>query len=478
MAQVQIAQRGIRDSRLLEAMRRVPREAFVEPGFEEFAYEDGPLPIGEGQTISQPYIVALMIEAAELRPSDQVLEVGAGSGYAAAVMGQIADRVYAIERYPSLGKAARRRFSRLGYDNIQLRIDDGTLGWPEAAPFDAILVAAGGPDVPTALKQQLKVGGRLVIPVGSEARGQRLLKISRRSEAEFEQEDLGDVMFVPLVGQQGWAEDGRRAASNHVPGRSRGRTLPEMIAAAAEPLPDFLDPAFGQLFDRYADRRVVLLGEATHGTEEFYRARAAITRHLLSDHGFNLLAVEADWPDAAAIDRYVRHRPGLIRGEPPFQRFPTWMWRNTEVAALIDWMRAHNERITDVTHRAGFYGLDLYNMSGSIAAVLDYLEEIDPQAAKVARERYGCLTPWQKEPSTYGRAVLTAGYKKCEQAVIAQCRDLLLRQLDYAAEDAEGFLDAAQNARLVASAERYYRVMYYGGPEVLESARHAHVRDA
>ncbi|TMJ64574.1 MAG: protein-L-isoaspartate(D-aspartate) O-methyltransferase [Alphaproteobacteria bacterium] len=465
MVQVQIARRGIRDSRVLDAMRCVPREAFVDPGFEEFAYEDGPLPIGEGQTISQPYIVALMIEAAELRPSDRVLEIGAGSGYAAAVMGQIANRVYAIERYPSLGEAARRRFSSLGYDNIELRVDDGTLGWPEAAPFDAILVAAGGPNVPPRLKQQLAVGGRLVIPVGSKEREQKLLKITRRSETEFEQEDLGEVMFVPLVGQQGWAEDGRRAASNHVPGRSRGRTLPEMIAGAAEPLPDFLDPAFGQLFDRFAARRVVLLGEATHGTAEFYRARAAITRHLLSDHGFTLLAVEADWPDAAAIDRYVRHRPARMGGEPPFQRFPTWMWRNTEVAALIDWMRAHNERITDVAHRAGFYGLDLYNMSGSIRAVLDYLDEIDPQAAKVARERYGCLTPWQKDPSTYGRAVLTAGYNKCEQAVIAQCRDLLLRQLDYAAEDAEDFLDAAQNARLVASAERYYRVMYYGGPE-------------
>src|SRR5215218_9130945 len=122
MVQVQIAQRGIRDSRVLDAMRCVPREAFVEPGFEEFAYEDGPLPIGEGQTISQPYIVALMIEAAELRPGDQVLEVGAGSGYAAAVMGQIANRVYAIERHPSLGKSAQQRLKKLGYDNIELRV--------------------------------------------------------------------------------------------------------------------------------------------------------------------------------------------------------------------------------------------------------------------------------------------------------------------------------------------------------------------
>ena len=148
MVDVQIARRGVRDRNVLDAMRHVPREAFVEPDFEEFAYEDWPLPIGEGQTISQPYIVALMIEAAELKPGDRVLEVGAGSGYAAAVMGQIVDRVYAIERHPALGKSARQRFKKLGYDNIELRVGDGTRGWAEAAPFNAILVAAGGPDVP------------------------------------------------------------------------------------------------------------------------------------------------------------------------------------------------------------------------------------------------------------------------------------------------------------------------------------------
>src|SRR6184192_1339011 len=142
MVEIQIAARGVRDQGVLEAMRAVPREAFVESGLEEFAYEDVALPIGENQTISQPYIVALMIEAAEIKPGDRVLEVGAGSGYAAAVMSRIADRVCAIERIPSLGDAARERFRRLGYDNIALRVGDGTRGWPEAAPFDAILVAA------------------------------------------------------------------------------------------------------------------------------------------------------------------------------------------------------------------------------------------------------------------------------------------------------------------------------------------------
>jgi erythromycin esterase-like protein len=141
------------------------------------------------------------------------------------------------------------------------------------------------------------------------------------------------------------------------------------------------------------------------------------------------------------------------------------MWRNTDVASFVDWLRRHNGGVPEAGRRAGFYGLDLYNMSGSIAAVLEYLDRVDPEAAAAARERYGCLTPWQKEPSTYGRAVLTAGYRKCEQAVVEQCRELLRRRLEFEGEDGESFLDAAQNARLVASAERYYRIMYYGGAE-------------
>jgi erythromycin esterase-like protein len=138
------------------------------------------------------------------------------------------------------------------------------------------------------------------------------------------------------------------------------------------------------------------------------------------------------------------------------------MWRNTDVAAFVAWMRTHNEA-TDPAQRAGFYGLDIYNLRASIAAVLDYLENVDPQSARVARERYGCLTPWQHDPATYGRAVLSGGYRTCEQAVIAQCRDLLTKQLDYVRRDGEDFIDAAQNARLIASAEQYYRAMYYGG---------------
>ena len=241
-----------------------------------------------------------------------------------------------------------------------------------------------------------------------------------------------------------------------------------MIASALEPLPAIDAPEFASAFDRWADRRVVLLGEASHGTAEFYRARAAITRRLIERHGFDIVAVEADWPDAAVLDRYVRHLPERPAVERPFQRFPTWMWRNTEVAAFIRWLRAHNDPLRHAA-RAGFHGLDIYNMHASIDSVLRYLQKEDPEAARVARERYGCLTPWQREPATYGRAVLTEGYRKCEAGVVAQCREMLARQLEElghgSSEEDASLLDATQSARLVASAEKYYRIMYYGGAD-------------
>jgi erythromycin esterase-like protein len=236
------------------------------------------------------------------------------------------------------------------------------------------------------------------------------------------------------------------------------------IAEAAEPLPALDDPAFGRLFDRYGERKVVLLGEASHGTSEFYRARAAITRRLIEKHGFSIVAVEADWPDAASIDRYVRHRLTHRGAEPPFRRFPTWMWRNTDVEAFIEWLRGHNETLPAET-RAGFYGLDMYNMSGSIAAVLGYLQEVDPAAARTARERYACLAPWAKQPAAYGHLVMSGRYRECEDEVVAQLLDLLGKEREYASGDGDQFLDAAQNARLVASAEQYYRAMYYGAAE-------------
>jgi protein-L-isoaspartate(D-aspartate) O-methyltransferase len=204
MVERQIRRRGVVNAEILHAMREVPRELFVPENLREFAYDDGPLPIGSGQTISQPYIVAVMIDVCEISRSDTVLEIGAGSGYAAAVISRIAARVYAIERHDDLATLARRRLQALGYDNVEIGTGDGTNGWPEAAPFDAIIASAGGPAVPQTLKEQLDIGGVLVMPVGASPREQRLVKVRRIGANHFDEEDLGPVSFVPLIGAHGW----------------------------------------------------------------------------------------------------------------------------------------------------------------------------------------------------------------------------------------------------------------------------------
>jgi protein-L-isoaspartate(D-aspartate) O-methyltransferase len=195
----QLAARGIGDPRVLNAMRTVPREAFVPEFLRESAYHDSPLPIGLGQTISQPHVVAFMIEALDLKGGEKVLEIGAGSGYAAAVLGQIAGQVYAIERIRELADRARETLGALGYGNVQIRHGDGTRGWPEEAPFDAIAVAAAAREVPEPLKQQLKEGGRVIIPIGRNALFQKLMRITRVSQSEYAEEDLIAVRFVPLI---------------------------------------------------------------------------------------------------------------------------------------------------------------------------------------------------------------------------------------------------------------------------------------
>jgi protein-L-isoaspartate(D-aspartate) O-methyltransferase len=204
MVERQMRRRGISEKSILEAFMTVPREAFVGDDHAHLAYGDHPLPIEAGQTISQPYIVAVMIQAAAIEPDDNVLEVGAGSGYAAAVISRIAGKVIAIERQHDLIAAARERLRRLGYDNVEIVEGDGTRGCPDHAPFDAILAAASGSHVPEALITQLAPGGRLVMPVGDPGGIQELIKVTKQEDGILKQENLGGVRFVPLIGEQGW----------------------------------------------------------------------------------------------------------------------------------------------------------------------------------------------------------------------------------------------------------------------------------
>ena len=206
MVEEQLAARGIRDDRVLRAVRKVPRHLFLEEGLWPQAYGDFPLPIGEGQTISQPYIVALMTAALELKGDEKVLEIGTGSGYQAAILAELADRVFSVERISSLAAKARRTLDELGYANVLIRVSDGTYGWGEEAPFDGIIVTAGAPHVPEGFLEQLKVGGKVVIPVGDEYT-QSLLRLVRK-EHGYKEEDLGGCRFVKLIGDHGWKTKG------------------------------------------------------------------------------------------------------------------------------------------------------------------------------------------------------------------------------------------------------------------------------
>lgn len=467
MVQRQMVARGIRDTAVLAAMRQVPRHLFVGGEMREFAYADSPLPIEEEQTISQPYIVALMGEALELEAEDRVLEIGTGSGYAAAVLSRIVDEVYTVERHGNLAHSARERFRQLGYDNVHVRHGDGTQGWVEYAPYDAIVAAAGGPKIPEPLREQLAVGGRLVMPVGDLPRLQHLVRLRRVGEDDYVEEDLGYVQFVPLVGEAGWSEkESGSGPAAPAPAKPAHQTLPEMIEAAAEPFAAIEDANLDGLLERIGAARVVLLGGATHGTAEFYRMRAQITQALIAEKEFNVVALEADWPDVARVDALLRNLPVEAAETPtaPFTRFPTWMWANQAFADFGVWLRQYNERFADPEEAVGIYGLDLYSLYRSMEAVVDYLEEVDPETAAVARQRYGCLSPWEGDPATYGLAALTGRYRECESEVVANLQELLNNSLQYTLRDGHRFFEATQNARVVTNAERYYRVMYYGSP--------------
>lgn len=423
----QILSRGVRDKLVLDAMSKVRREAFVSEDVRNLAYEDRPLPIEAGQTISQPYIVAYMIEALVLKGGEKVLEIGAGSGYAAAVLAEIAGEVYTIERIEQLAEKAASNLIDEGYENVHILHADGTIGWKDESPFDAILVSAGAPEIPIALKQQLAIGGRMIIPIGGDSRAQELIRITRVDENLYDREDLADVRFVPLIGKEGWeleeadSEITRPRVIQTQPRASE--LLPSLISCNAEAFSTLEEASLDPLLNRIGKARIVLIGEASHGTSEFYRMRALITKRLIEEKDFNIVAAEADWPDAARVDHYVRHRNIPPSEWTAFARFPTWMWRNTEVLEFIDWLHEHN-KVLPYCNQTGFYGLDLYSLYNSARAVVDYLEDVDPDLAIVARQRYGCLSPWEADPAAYGHAALTGAYRSCEQNVVHMLAEL------------------------------------------------------
>jgi erythromycin esterase-like protein len=284
------------------------------------------------------------------------------------------------------------------------------------------------------------------------------------------------LIFVPLICAAGWQDEAAGQVSAPAPKMAKkivdgtGLTLPELIYDSSEHFSDIDSANLDGLLNRIGDSRLVLLGEASHGTAEFYDMRARITRELIEKKGFNIVAVEADWPDAASIDFFIRE-PGRKAGHRPmfkngpfsntwFSGFPEWMWANDSVLAFAHWLKDYNRSVNSAEDAVGFYGLDLYNMFASIEAVLDYLQDVDPRMAEVARWQYGCLMPWVNDPSNYSRDMQSRRYRGCGYEVSAVLQNLRKKRAFYRHLDSQRFFSALQNARLVRNAERYYRTMF------------------
>jgi erythromycin esterase-like protein/protein-L-isoaspartate O-methyltransferase len=432
MVEAQLAGRGIADPAVLAAMGAVSRESYLPNELVEEAWDDAAIVVAPGRLLPQPWLLARALEALEPHPGDRVLELDADTDYSAAVLRLLVREVVTLP--PT----------------------------EEGAPFDAILVHDRTEDAAVRILPWLREGGRLVVVVPEGPGERQLIRFRRRAGAVYDRNPLERGRFVLLP----WGAEAPPGLGRSLPGWSPPGTAAaaRLVREVAEPFGAITDFDPGSILERVGDARLVLIGEASHGTAEFYSLRARLTRALIEHRGFGFVAVEADWPDAAEVDRYVRHRPP-DRSIEPFARFPTWMWRNREVAEFVDWLHRWNADRDGPDGRVGFHGLDLYSLHTSLRLVLDYLDRIDPEAAHLARERYGCLRPWELSPAAYGRYALTGSYRSCEEGVVRQLTALLRRRLRYGADDGERFFDAEQNARLVADAERYYRAMYYGAVE-------------
>ncbi len=462
MVRQQIASRGVDDDRVLAALREVARERFLPDSARDAAYEEVSLRLEDGRLLPQAYVQAVALAALALRGDEKVLEIGTGCGYGSALLARLAAQVRTVEPDARLAERAAGVFALLGLREVHVRHGEASAGWEQEGPYDAILVQPGIEASEPSLRSQLRVGGRLVMAQGGSPTVLELVRTRRVSELRFESEDLADLRLAPEV-PAGPARAGSRRGQAGAAEHAQAR-LSVAVGRAGEAFEDLEAAELEPLLRRIGRARVVLIGEATHGTSEFYRMRQRITRALIERRGFDFVAVEGDWPDCARIDQYVRNAEEPAARWKAFARFPAWMWRNREVAAFVDWLREWNAQ-QQPRLRTAFYGLDLYSLYGSIERVLEYLERVDPQTARLARQRYGCLSPWEDDPAGYARATMTAGYRSCEADVVAMLRELLHARSSYGGYDGERFLDALQNARLVANAERYYRTMYYGSRE-------------
>ena len=445
----QLKDKGIRNSLLIEAFQDIPEAFFLSENLHPYFYEDIRIEKSIEKTEPRVIVVARMLEQLEVKAEQNILIIGVDSVYILAVLSKIYKEVYAVETTKTYSDWALEVLKNIDVTNVHLKTGKLDNGWETKAPFNAILSASEFKEIPDIIKKQLKIGAKLLAPVGPDWAHVMLETIERISETEYVTKALRDNYFIPKpklfpkIGTEVYPEN----------------EIIDEIGISSIPFKTINKFPIEGLLERIGDAKVVLLGEASHGTSEFYTMRQEITKALIEKKGFNLVCAEADWSDAEQINNYVRNQY-QSQNWMPFARFPEWMWKNKEVLDFVEWLKKYN---TKRNNTIGFYGLDLYGLENSIDLVINYLEDIDPDLATLAKLRYSCIMPYMSNPTVYGKLVKTQKLESCEKAVLKMLFDLLKNKNKL--NHSQAYFYAYQNATVVVDAERYYKAMYYGSAE-------------
>ena len=441
--------KGITSDILVNAFKNIPEEFYLSEIIQPYFYEDVRIEKSLDNLEPRVFVIARMLEQMGIKKGEKILIAGVDSIFVLVILSKIYEKVYSIETNETYANWSKDVLKNIGITNVEIEVGKLELGLSKKAPFDAILIASELEETPENLNQQLKIGGNMIIPIGVDWSHAILELTERVSSTEFKNKSIRESYFIPRP--------------KHLPLISKTEFLDEEIideiGINAKAFTSTSDFPMDQLLKRIGNAKVVLIGEASHGTSEFYRTRQEITKALIEKCGFNFVCAEADWSDAEQINNYVKNNYKQ-QNWMPFVRFPQWMWKNVEVLEFVEWLKKHNN---SNGNSIGFYGLDLYGLENSIDLVIKYLEGIDPGLAKTARKRYGCITPYMRDPAIYGKLVLNNQLQSCEQEVVKMLFDLLKNKnrLDHSQE----FFYTYQNATVVADAERYYKAMYYGSAE-------------
>lgn len=445
----QLMDKGIRNTLLIKAFQDIPEAFFLSENLHPYFYEDVSIEKPIKKTEPRVIVIAKMLEQLQVKKEENILIIGVDSVYILAALSKIYKDVYAIETTETYSNWALEVLKNTDITNVHIKTGKLENGWEAKAPFNAILSASEFEEIPDILKQQLKIGAKLLAPVGPDWAHVMLETIERISETEYVTKAVRDNYFIPKpklipeVGAEVYPEN----------------EIIDEIGMSSIPFKTIKKFPIDGLLERIGDAKVVLLGEASHGTSEFYEMRQEITKALIEKKGFNLVCAEADWSDAEQINNYVRNQH-TAQDWMPFSRFPEWMWKNKDVLNFVEWLKKYN---TKHNNNIGFYGLDLYGLENSIDLVINYLQDSDPDLATLAKLRYSCIMPYMSNPAVYGKLVKTDKLESCEKDVIKMLFDLLKNKNKL--NHSQAYFNAYQNATVVVNAERYYKAMYYGSAE-------------